>query len=104
MQAGAGRVLDTLASSSVPLRPASLAILLAEREKKDALQAYHGDLVWSILCSIHAMCKQPLKISSYSDMVDRIYHPKKDKPTKELTNNQVLQHVDDMLDMFLKGG
>lgn len=104
MQAGPGRVLDVLASSAVPLRPDTLALLMHERAVEEALRAYQGDLTWSILQSLHAMCKSRAKIPSYSDMVDKL-RPKRETKRQELTNDQVIARVNDMLNTFLpKGG
>lgn len=100
MRQGPGRVLEVLASSSIPLRPSSLALLISEREKTEALAVYKGDLLWSILGSLHAMCKSKLTAPSYSDMVSRMRGLHEDKKT--LTNAEVLERVDDMISQFLR--
>lgn len=103
MREGPGRVMAVLASSAVPLRPASLALVLQERNVEDALAAYRGDLLWSVLMSMHAMCKSEADVPSYSDMVHRLRGRIDPKP-RQMTNEQIIDRVTDMLDIFCKEG
>lgn len=100
---GPGRVMAVLASSAVPLRPAGLALLLREKAIDEALDAYRGDLCWSILMSLHAMCKSQKEVMSYSDMVDKLRGTNESAP-RQMTNEQVINRVEDMLDFFCKEG
>ena len=65
------------------------------------LDTYRGDLLWSILASLHSMCKSKIKAPSYSDMVERLNgnHPKK-KQGHHMTNEQTIDAVENMLDLF----
>jgi hypothetical protein len=103
MRNGPGRVMAVLASSAVPLRPAGLALLLRERAIADTLDAYRGDLCWSILQSLHVMCKSQAEIMSYSDMVDQLRR-RPDAAPRQMTNEQVIDRVESMLDYFCKEG
>ena len=65
------------------------------------LEAYKGDLVWSILASVHAMCKSKITAPSYSDMVERLSgKPQKKKHGQQMTNAEAVAAVEDMLDLF----
>ena len=103
MREGPGRVMAVLASSAVPLRPAGLALLLREKAIEDTLDAYRGDLCWSILMSLHAMCKSQAEVMSYSDMVDKLRGRPESTP-RQMTNEQVIDRVERMLDLFCKEG
>lgn len=99
MREGPGRVLAALASSVVPMRPAALALLMHERGVEDTLRAYQGDLLWSVLVSLHAIHKSHADIPSYSDMVDRLRGRPGQEP-RQMTNEQVIDRVEEMLDIF----
>lgn len=71
---------------------AALGILMEEREKADALEAYRGDLMWSILGTLHRMAGADLHAPSYSEMlglIDREHTGKK----RPLTNDDVRKSV-----------
>lgn len=56
-----------MASCSIPLRPGALALLLREREIQDVLDIYRGNLLWSVLASIHGLRGRELKLPTYGE-------------------------------------
>ena len=86
---------------SIPLRAGSLRLLMQERMDQRTLDTYRGDLLWSILASLHNMCKSKIKAPSYSDMVERLSgKPQKKRKGQYMTNEQTVAAVEDMLDLF----
>ncbi len=86
---------------SIPLRVGSLRLLMRERMDQRTLETYRGDLLWSILASLHGMCKSKVKAPSYSDMVERLNgKPQKKKRGQHMTNEQTIAAVENMLDLF----
>jgi hypothetical protein len=100
MQEGPGRVLAAMAESAVPMRPGCLALWMQERAKREALEIYQGDICWSILKSIHVIHKSDADIMSCSDMADKLW-PWRKPQRRQITNQQVIGRVEDMLDTFL---
>lgn len=95
--------MEALAASSIPLRPDGLALLMAHRKEKqvreEAKRAYLGNLQYSILGSLHAMCKHDLQMPSYSEFVRMLDEQK--KPVPQQTPQETWQAASDMLHMFL---
>lgn len=90
-----------MAHCSIPLRVWSLRLLMLERMDQRTLETYRGDLLWSILASMHGMCKSEIKAPSYSDMVERLSgKPQKKKHGQYMTNEQAIAAVENMLDLF----
>ena len=56
-----------MASCSIHLRPKALAMLLHEREMQDVLDIYRGNLLWSVLASIHGLRGHELKLPTYGE-------------------------------------
>lgn len=97
--------MEALVASSIPLRPKGLALLITHRQEKkvkeEAKRAYLGNLQYSILGSLHAMCKHDLQLPSYSEFVRMLDGPK--KPALHQTPQETWQSAVDMLHMFCKG-
>lgn len=97
--------MEALVVSSIPLRPQGLALLithkLEKQAKEEAKRAYLGNLQYSILGSLHAMCKHDLQLPSYSEFVRMLDAPK--KPASMQTPQETIQTAVDMLLMFCKG-
>ena len=87
-----------MAQCRIPLRVSGLVLLLSEEQKQRTLRAYQGDILWSILASVHAMSKSKLKAPSYSDMVEQLYG--KGKAVSKQSNQEVIDKVEKMLSMF----
>lgn len=86
---------------SIPLRVGSLRLLMQERMEQKTLETYRGDLLWSILASLHAMCKSKIKAPSYSEMVERLSgKPQQKKHGRYMTNEETIAAVENMLDLF----
>lgn len=95
-------MLSVLCAANVPMGCAALGILLEEREKADALEAYRGNLVWSILGTLHRMAGADLHTPSYSEMlglIDRKSHWKE----RAMTNDDVRKSVENTLRRFGAG-
>lgn len=82
-----------MASCSIPLRPRSLALLLREREKQDVLNVYRGNLLWSVLASIHGLRGHELKLPTYGEKYAEL---RGIKDTRKDTRTEQ-QIVDDVL-------
>lgn len=96
--------MEALVASSIPLRPQGLALLITHRQEKkvkeEAKRAYLGNLQYSILGSLHAMCKHDLQLPSYSEFVRMLDDPK--KPALHQTPQETIQTAVDMLRRFAK--
>lgn len=66
-----------------------------------SLQAYQGDVQWSILMALHSMGKGNARIPSYSDMVERARkkgNGKRDR--RSLSNSETIARVEQMITTF----
>lgn len=91
--------MSVLCAANVPVGCAALGILLEEREKIDVLEAYRGDLLWSILGTLHGIAGADLHVPSYSEMlglVDRKAH----RQERSMTNDDVRKSVENTLRRF----
>ena len=93
-------MLEVIAASSVPLRPAGLALLLKEQTKRNTLQIYAGNIQWSILQALHSMAKSELKTPTYSDVWDMITAEESKESSQKKEVEEVRQAVWDMLNRF----
>lgn len=97
-------MLEALTSCAVPLRPSGLYALISHKEecrmKEEAKRAYMINVQYSILGSLHAMCKHDLQMPSYSEFVRMLDDPK--KPVSKQTPQETLQSAVDMLHLFAK--
>lgn len=96
--------MEALAASSIPLRSQGLQLLithkLEKQAKEEAKRAYLGNLQYSILGSLHAMCKHDLNMPSYSEFVRMLDAPQ--NPVSMQTPQETLQTAVDMLRLFVK--
>ena len=95
--------MEALASSQIPLRAKSMAILLAHREKRrqreEAKALYLGNVQYSILGSLHAMCKSELRMPSFGAFLAAL--DGKTSPPAAQTNADVLRQAEKNILMFL---
>ena len=89
-----------MASSSIPLRPRSLALLMRERYIAETMDVYRGNLLWSVLASLHGLAKRELTMPSYGKKYAELRGLKKAERKKEMTNDQVIDRVKDMFRTF----
>lgn len=89
-----------MASCSVPLRTRSLAILLREREIQEAMDIYSGNMLWSVLASIHAIAKHDLTLPTYGKKYAELRGLENGARKRELTNAQVIDRVKNMFRTF----
>lgn len=93
-----------MSGCKTPLRVRALRMLVEERLQQMSLQAYQGDVQWSILMALHSMGKGNARIPSYSDMVERAYkkgNGKRDR--RSLSNAETIARVEQMMKMFSAG-
>lgn len=92
-----------MSSSSIPLRPRELAILLHERAIQEAMDVYRGNLLWSVLASIHGLAKHELTLPTYGKKLAelRAIGQRKTPAPSQMSNQQVISRVQDMFRTFL---
>lgn len=92
-----------MASCAIPLRPRALYTLLKEREIREAMDVYRGNLLWSVLASLHGMAKHELTIPSYGQKLAELrgMENRVEAPRSTLSNRQVVARVQDMFKTFM---
>ena len=92
-----------MAASSLPLGVDALCVLVAERKKRDALEIYKGDLMWSLLSSVHALAGGRERIPSCSEMYEKIFEDSLSKKERAIAENRrVIQAAEDGIAQFLE--
>ena len=92
-------MLSVLCAANIPMGCAALGVLLEEQEKADVMDAYRGDLLWSILGTLHRMAKADLHAPSYSEMLEMVDQRQNSK-RKVITNDDVRRNVENTLRRF----
>lgn len=96
--------MDIFAGCRTPLRVRALRMLVEERLRQLSLQAYQGDVQWSILRALQSMGKGNARIPSYSDMVEKAYKKGNGKRgRRDLSNAETIARVEQMMEMFSAG-
>lgn len=95
--------MEALTSSQIPLRVKPLVLLLAHRDsrrqREEAKELYMGNIQYSILGSLHAMCKSDLRVPSYGAFLAALDGKK--PPDQAQTNSDVLRQAEENILMFL---
>lgn len=95
-------MLSVLCAANIPIGCAALCILLEEKEKAEALEAYRGDLLWSVLGTLHRMAGAELNSPSCSEMLELI-DKRRNSKRKVFTNEEVRKSVENTLKRFSCG-
>ena len=93
--------MRALCSSTIPLRAQSLALLLEQQRMSEMMDVYQGDLLWSILGTLHSLVGSKLRAPSYSTLIQEIQNENSPK-NKVITNNEVKKSIENTFRRYLK--
>lgn len=96
---GGRKTLAAVYQYGAPPTMGALAALLDEREREGAMRVYCGNVQYSILRSLFAMCGKECSMPSCGDMYEQIYSEQKPQE-KQLSNQETLMAVNEMFALF----
>lgn len=87
-----------LTSSTLPLTPSMLAVLVEQRMKTEIFEVYKGDLQWSLLQAVTASMGAKAEVASCSDAWRELFLD--ESSAKKETIEDVRKAVCNMLNRF----
>lgn len=79
----------------------ALSALLDEQAREGAMRIYCGNVQYSILRSMFAMCGKDCRMPSCGDMYEQVYAEEKPRG-KQMSNRETLMAVNEMFELFGK--